>query len=132
MKQRFSSHMTLIELTSALFFLMLAMATIMGLFTTAYGMSGEAKQLTRATLLAQDCAALIESSENPRAVLAENGYEVTAEQVLVCEPDDEWKVSVELRPEQTEVGQLVDGNIRVESGGQVLINWPAARYIIRK
>ena len=68
MKRLFSSHMTLIELTTALFFLMLAMATIMGMFTKAYGMSCEAERLTQVVQYAQSCAALIESSRDQGAV----------------------------------------------------------------
>jgi len=132
MKQRFSSHMTLIELTSALFFLMLAMATIMGLFTTAYGMSGEAGRLTRATQLAQNCATWIESSEDPMAVLVQNGFEEKGEHLLVWRADDELLASVDMIREQTEVGELYTGSICVESASQVIIDWPAARYIIRK
>ena len=132
MKRMFSSHVTLIELTSALFFLMLAMATIMGLFTKAYGMSSEAERLTQVVQLAQSCAALIESSEDPAAMLCDHGYEVNKNQELIRKADDDIMVSVKLNTEQTEVGMLDMGTISVVAGDKTLISWPVARYIIRK
>jgi len=130
MKQRFSSHMTLIELTSALFFLMLAMATIMGLFTTAYDMSGEAKRLTRAVQLAQNCAALIEGCEDPAAMLAESEYEEAGHYAWMYNESGDLTASVELELKQTEVGKLYDGMIHVLFKDEVLIDWPVACYIL--
>ena len=132
MKRRFSSHITLIELISTLLFLMLAMATITGLFTKAYGMSQEAERVTRAVQLAQSYAALIESGEDPVRQLADHGYESSGERALILRTDDETMVCVELDAEQTEVGTLYEGRIRVEDGGKALVEWPVSRYMIRK
>ena len=132
MKQRFSSHMTLIELTSALFVLMLAMTTVIRLFTTAYGMSVAADQLTRATQLAQDCAAMLEGADDPAALLCENGYERAGDAASYRRTDHGLTVSVEWNEEQTGVGCLYTGTIRVGTEEDTLINWPAAHYIIRK
>lgn len=132
MKQRFSSHMTLIELTSALFVLMLAMATVIRLFTTAYGMSVAANQLTRATQLAQDCAAMLESADDPEALLCENGYESAGEEAGFHKKEHGLTASVQWDEEQTTVGYLYTGTIRVGTEEDTLIYWPAAHYIIRK
>lgn len=132
MKRLFSSHMTLIELTTALFFLMLAMATIMGMFTKAYGMSREAERLTQVVQYAQSCAALIESSEDPMALLAEHGYKSRDNHVMTRRIDENTMVSAELDQEQTEVGILFHGTISVEAEDKVIVTWPVARYIIRK
>ena len=132
MKRLFSSHMTLIELTPALFFLMLAMATIMGMFTKAYGMSCEAERLTQVVQYAQSCAALIESSEDPMALLAEHGYKSRDNHVMTRRIDENTMVSAELDQEQTEVGILFHGTISVEAEDKVIVTWPVARYIIRK
>lgn len=132
MKRRFSSHMTLIELTSALFFLMLAMATIMGLFTKAYGTSEEAARLSKAVLLAQSCAALIEGSDEPQTALAQNGYEMLEGVFAAAKKTENMTVLVALDEQQTEVGKLYSGNVSVEYEGEPIVMWPAARYIIRK
>ena len=132
MKRLFSSHMTLIELTSALFFLMFALATIMGLFTKAYGMSSEAEQLTRAVQLAQSTAALIEGSDHPAQMLANHGYEKNGDQTVFRKTDEDLVVSVQIDTKQTRVGNMSKGMLSVEAAGKTLIAWPVARYIIRK
>lgn len=132
MKRRFSSHMTLIELTLALFFLMLAMVTIIGLFTTAYSMSVEADRLTRATQLAQDCAALVEGSEDPMAELEVHGYNVSENTAYLTPENSDLTVTVALEDEQTEVGILYTGAICVAYAETNILEWPVARYIIRK
>lgn len=132
MKRRFSSHMTLIELTLALFFLMLAMVTIIGLFTTAYSMSEEAERITKATQLAQDCASLIEGSQDPVAALAACGYEKGNTSGSMRLSVGDMVVNVQLGGEQTEVGCLYEGTIEIKHTDDQLMTWPVARYIIRK
>lgn len=132
MKRLHSGHMTLIELTCVLFFLMFAMATIMGLFTKAYSMSSDAEQLTRAVQLAQSTAALIEGSDHPARLLAELGYIMDENQAMTRRTDDDMVISVRLDTEQTEVGSLHKGTLSVETAGKALVTWPVARYIIRK
>ena len=129
MKRRFSSHMTLIELTLELFFLMLAMVTIVGLYTTAYELSSEANRLTRATQMAQDCAALIEGGADPISELANNGYHAADNTAIYTLESDKLTVSVTLEVEPTGVGCLYVGSIRVTHGSEQLIEWPVARYI---
>ena len=132
MKRRFSSHMTLIELTLALFFLMLAMVTIIGLFTTAYSMSEEAERITKATQLAQDCASRIEGSQDPVIALAECGYERENTSGSMHLSVDDLVVNVRLDSEQTAVGCLYEGTIEIIHADNQLMTWPVARYIIRK
>ena len=127
MKQRFSSHTTLIELTLALFFLMLAMVTIIGLYTTAYGMSDEAQRMTQAVQLAQDCAALVEGGEDPLKALVENGFCVGEEDVRI--ELENMSVHVTLEQELTQAGVLYSGTIGVEHNGEELLVWPVAHYI---
>ena len=127
MKQRFSSHTTLIELTLALFFLMLAMVTIIGLYTTAYGMSDEAQRMTQAVQLAQDCAALVEGGEDPLKALVENGFCVGEEDVRL--ELENMSVHVTLEQELTQAGVLYSGTIAVERDGEELLVWPVAHYI---
>lgn len=127
MKQRFSSHMTLIELTLALFFLMLAMVTVLGLFTTAYNMSADAQDLTYAVQLAQDCAALIEGSVDPLAALLDMGYEQKEPDTLLHETGD-YLVFAQIKGEQTEVGVLYEATVCVEREGKNLVSLPAVRY----
>ena len=127
MKQRFSSHTTLIELTLALFFLMLAMVTIIGLYTTAYGMSDEAQRMTQAVQHAQDCAALVEGGEDPLKALVENGFCVGEEDVRL--ELENMSVHVTLEQELTQAGVLYSGTIAVERDGEELLVWPVAHYI---
>ena len=129
MKRRFSSHMTLIELTLALFFLMLAMVTIIGLYTTAYELSNEADCLTRAVQMARDCAALIEGGADPISELANNGYHAADNTAVYILDSDGLTVSVTLEGEPTGVGYLYTGSIRVAHGNEHLIEWPVMRYI---
>ena len=132
MKRRFSSHTTLIELTLALFFLMLAMVTIIGLYTTAYGMSGEAQRITRAVQLAQDCTALIEGGEEPLEMLGENGFDVTSGNALLQLEQEKMSVHVTLEEEPSEWGILYRGTVSVSHEGTSILTRPVARYIIRK
>ena len=129
MKQRFSSHTTLIELTLALFFLMLAMVTIIGLYTTAYGMSDEAQRMTYAVQCAQDCTALIEGGADPLAALAENGFHVEADGARLELDRENMSVHVALNQEQTQAGMLYRGTIGIEHQGENLLVWPVAHYI---
>ena len=95
-------------------------------------MSCEAERLTQVVQYAQSCAALIESSEDPMALLAEHGYKSRDNHVMTRRIDENTMVSAELDQEQTEVGILFHGTISVEAEDKVIVTWPVARYIIRK
>lgn len=129
MKQRFSSHTTLIELALALFFLMLAMVIIIGLYTTAYGMSGEAQRMTLAVQQAQDCAALVEGAGDPLEALAGNGFQVRADGAWRELEKENMRVHVTLEQERTQTGVLYRGTIGVDHLGKHLLAWPVAHYI---
>ena len=64
MRQRFSSHTTLIELTVALLCFLLASVIILGLFTGADAVSRRSARLREATTSAQECAELIAGGED--------------------------------------------------------------------
>lgn len=124
MKRRFSSHTTLIELTMALLFFMLASVTILGLFTKAYGFSQTARQNAKALRLAKDCAAMFAAGQQTDVSsdpVDENGaYRLIQ--------DDELDVTGRVVTEQTAVGELQTMTIRVMSGEEVLLEMPVSRY----
>lgn len=128
MRQRFSSHTTLIELSAALLVFMLASVTILGLFTTAFDFSREAKVLTRAMIAAQDCAAIIAASLEPEAALLETGYRKGDEGSMVRQLDEETRIAVEWQNEQTPVGEMLNGQIRVYTGEIQVLEMPVCRY----
>ena len=127
-RQRFSTHTTLIELTLSLMFLMLTSVTILGLFMTAYEKSIEADRQTRAVQLAQNCAALIAASDDPERALAEQGFAAEENGDLSLITDDGLRICIGFGEKQTEVGKLLDAEISVSCGDEVYAQWPAARY----
>ena len=74
MRQRFSSHTTLIELTVALLCFLLASVIILGLFTGADAVSRHSAKLREATIWAQECAELIAGGEDALQTLIAAGY----------------------------------------------------------
>lgn len=128
MRQRFSSHTTLMELSAALLVFMLASVIILGLFTTAFDFSREAKMLTRALIAAQDCAAIVTASQEPMAALLETGYQEGNESGLIRQLDEETQIAVEWKSEQTAVGEMLNGQIRVYSGEKQVLEMPVCRY----
>lgn len=127
MKRRFSSHTTLIELTIALLCFLIASVTVLGLFTKAYRISQDGKQLRRAAVLAQDCAELIAGSQDAASALTDAGYG-SGEDGQLCRNDGDLTVNVAINEEQTEVGALLMAQIRVMRNDDVLIELPAAYY----
>ena len=128
MKQRFSTHTTLIELTLSLLFLMLASMTILGLFMTAHDKSTEAGQLTRAVQAAQDSAALIKAGGDPQAELEAYGFTSTPDGSLTKRTADGLDVNITMSEEQTSVGKMLRADVEVLSGEESLLEWPILRY----
>lgn len=127
MRQRFSSHTTLIELTAALLCFLLASVIILGLFTKADAISRCSARLQEATTLAQDCAELIAGSGDALEALAQAGYRAENGS-FTLKTDDGLVIRAELDEKQTEVGILLDGRIRVLDGEEEVFSIPAARY----
>ena len=128
MKQRFSTHTTLIELTLSLLFLMLATMTILGLFMTAHDKSAQAGRLTRAVQAAQNSAALIQASVDPKAELEASGFMCTPDGRLISQTADGLKVCITMREEHTSVGNMFRADVEVLSGDESLLEWPILRY----
>jgi len=124
MKRRFSSHTTLIELTMALLFFMLASVTILSLFTTAYTKSQTARQSTHALRLARDCAAVFAAGREMGSL----GYVEAENGTLVLNTDADLRVVTAMESEQTEVGELQTMTISVQSGDKTLVEMPVSRY----
>ena len=127
MRQRFSSHTTLIELAAALLCFLLASVIILGLFTKADGISRRSARLQEATTLAQDCAELIAGSGDALEALAQAGYRAENGS-FILKTDDGLVMRAELDEKQTEVGTLLDGRICVLDGEEEVFSIPAARY----
>ena len=127
MRQRFSSHTTLIELTAALLCFLLASVIILGLFTKADAISRRSARLQEATTLAQDCAELIAGSGNVLEALTQAGYRAENGS-FTLKTDDGLVIRTELGEKQTEVGTLLDGRICVLDGEEEVFSVPAARY----
>ena len=127
MRQRFSSHTTLIELAAALLCFLLASVIILGLFTKADAISRRSARLQEATTLAQDCAELIAGSGDALEALAQAGYRAENGSVTL-KTDDGLVIRAELDEKQTEVGTLLDGRIRVLDGEEEVFCVPVARY----
>ena len=128
MKQRFSTHTTLIELTLALLFLMLASMTILGLFMTAHEKSTDAGRLTRAVQAAQDSAALIKAGSDPQAELVAYGFQSMPDGSLRKHTEDGLEISLRMDEEQTSVGKMLRSEVEVLSGEESLLKWPVLRY----
>ena len=126
MRQRFSSHTTLIELTAALLCFLLASVIILGLFTKADAISRRSARLQEATTLAQDCAELIAGSVDALEALAQAGYQAE-DGGFTLKTDDGLVIKTELNEKQTEVGTLLDGRICVLDGEEEVFSIPAAR-----
>lgn len=129
MKQRFSSHATLIELAAALMIFMLASVTILKLFTTAYDLSCESSRLTKAVLQAQSCAEILAAEQDAAGALARMGYEQTDSDVLRYAAEDDMVIQVQLENEQTEVGEMMRAQIAVLYQEEALVHLPVSRYI---
>ena len=127
MRQRFSSHTTLIELAAALLCFLLASVIILGLFTKADAISRRSARLQEATTLAQDCAELIAGSGNVLEALTQAGYRAENGS-FTLKTDDGLVIRTELGEKQTEVGTLLDGRICVLDGEEEVFSVPAARY----
>ena len=127
MRQRFSSHTTLIELAAALLCFLLASVIILGLFTKADAISRSSARLLEATTLAQDCAEWIAGSGDALEALAQAGYRAE-DGAFTCKTDNGLTLKVTLDEEQTEVGTLLNGRICVLDGEEELFSIPAARY----
>lgn len=127
MRQRFSSHTTLIELAAALLCFLLASVIILGLFTKADAISRSSARLLEATTLAQDCAEWIAGSGDALEALAQAGYRAE-DGAFTRKTDDGLTLKVTLEEEQTEVGTLLNGRICVLDGEEELFSIPAARY----
>ena len=127
MRQRFSSHTTLIELAAALLCFLLASVIILGLFTKADAISRRSARLQEATTLAQDCAELIAGSVDALEALAQAGYQAE-DGGFTLKTDDGLVIKTELNEKQTEVGMLLDGRICVLDGEEEVFSIPAARY----
>lgn len=128
MKQRFSSHTTLIELAAALLCFLLASVTVLGLFSKAYTISQNGRLLNRATIFAQDCAEVVAGAADLEEVLQQMGYEPVEDGVWRYRADAELTVLLRLNTEQTEVGSLVSGKISVMREEEVLLEVETARY----
>ena len=128
MKQRYSSHTTLMELTAALLVFMLASVTILGLFTTAFESSRQAGYLVQATALAQDCAALISAGRSSGAQLEAAGYAKKDESTFQREIEGGWTVNVLGENKRTAVGELYEGRISVWHEGETVFELPVCRY----
>lgn len=127
MRQRFSSHTTLIELAAALLCFLLASVIILGLFTKADAISRSSARLLEATTLAQDCAEWIAGSGDALEALAQAGYR-SEDGAFTHKTDNGLTLKVTLEEEQTEVGTLLNGRICVLDGEEELFSLPAARY----
>ena len=127
MRQRFSSHTTLIELAAALLCFLLASVIILGLFTKADAISRRSARLQEATTLAQDCAELIAGSVDALEALAQAGYQAE-DGGFTLKTDDGLVIKTELNEKRTEVGTLLDGRICVLDGEEEVFSIPAARY----
>ena len=127
MRQRFSSHTTLIELAAALLCFLLASVIILGLFTKADAISRSSARLLEATTLAQDCAEWIAGSGDALRALEQAGFQPEGES-LMRRTDSGLTITVVLNEKQTEVGNLIDGQICVLDGEEELISIPTARY----
>ena len=127
MRQRFSSHTTLIELTVALLCFLLASVIILGLFTGADAVSRRSARLREATTWAQECAEMTAGGEDALQTLIAAGY-TAADGVYMMETESGLIVHAELATEQTEVGFLLNGRIRVLDGEEELLSIPVARY----
>jgi len=126
-KRRFSSHTTLIELTAALLFFMLASVTILGLFMTAYAQGRQARRNTLALQLAQDCAGIVSGAQNVKETLTQTGY-LLENGAYVRHAEDEMTVSAALNEQQTEVGFLLNAQIDVLQGEEAVLQLPVSRY----
>lgn len=127
MRQRFSSHTTLIELAAALLCFLLASVIILGLFTKADAISRRSARLQEAMTLAQECAELIAGSGDTLEALTQAGYR-TENGSFTLKTDDGLVIRAELDEKQTEVGILLDGRICVLDGEEEVFSIPAARY----
>ena len=127
MKQRFSSHTTLIELAAALLCFLLASVIILGLFSKADALSRHSERLCQAAMLAQDCVERIAGSDDAALALEQAGY-ARSGRVMQRLDDSGLMVEAELDEEQTEVGTLLSAQIRVSFGEEALVILPAARY----
>lgn len=127
MKRRFSSHTTLIELTAALLFFMLASVTILGLFMTAYEQGVQARRNTLALQLAQDCAGIVSGAQDVEETLTQTGY-LLENGAYVRHAEDEMTVSAALNEQQTEVGFLLNAQIDVLQGEEAVLQLPVSRY----
>ena len=127
MRQRFSSHTTLIELAAALLCFLLASVIILGLFTKADAISRSSARLLEATTLAQDCAEWIAGNGDALEALAQAGYRAE-DGAFTRKTDDGLTLMVTFEEEQTEVGTLLNGRICVLDGEKELFSIQAARY----
>lgn len=127
MRQRFSSHTTLIELAAALLCFLLASVIILGLFTKADAISRRSARLLEATTLAQDCAEWIAGSGDALSALEQAGFQPEGE-TLLLRTDNGLTITVTIDEKQTEVGILLSGEIRVHDGEGELLSILVARY----
>lgn len=111
-----------IETLVLLLFLLAALTVLLRVFGTAQQMGRQARQKTDAALILQTVSAQFSAQENPfdeaiRKTIAEGEAQVEflCDAEGVCVKDGKYRVSADLRAQQTAEGNLVYADIRVSA-----------------
>lgn len=124
------SNTLLVELTIVLFFFSLAATVILNMFLTANDLSASGKATNVALYMAEDLAEALCASDNPDALLAEEGFARSGDRYE--RTADGMHVAVRVTTSAQEAGTLFSAALEVAREGDadaVLSALPATWYV---
>ena len=126
MKSGNRSNALLVELLIVVMFFMLSSTVLLQVFSTARSQSALSGKLTQALNAAQDMADRLYAASDVESALEEMGC--SQEEGLWRLADDGFDLMVDVSSEQQPFGELQRFRVRAVSGGETLVDLPAARY----
>lgn len=126
MKSGNRSNALLVELLIVVMFFMLSSTVLLQVFSTARSQSAMSGKLTQALNEAQSLADRLYAAQDAESVLAEMGG--TQEEGLWRLPGEAFDLTVDVSLESQPFGELRRYRVRAVSGGETLVDLPAARY----
>ena len=126
MKSGNRSNALLVELLIVVMFFMLSSTVLLQVFSTARSQSALSGKMIQALNAAQSMADQLYAANDPESVLTEMGC--IQEEGLWRLPGDDFDLTVAISSDQQPFGELLRYQVQAVSGGQTLVDLPAARY----
>ena len=120
------SNALLMELLIVVTIFMLSSTVLLQVFTTARSQSVLSGKLSQALNEAQGMADRLYAAEDPESVLVEMGC--SQEEDVWRLPGEDYDLTVAVSLEQEPFGELLRYRVQAVSGGETLVDLPAARY----